>query len=245
MSSPRGTTTALGLAIVVVLGGAIAAVATHTSSGGDRVAAKDAPPPSGSPVPVSSATSGFPVPASTPPAALLPTTPAVPTETAPPDADVLTPPATFQWVPDATAGTGAVDAARAAALDGTGTLSKVGFEQLGFVRGVSRQWDDGQNVLVDLVYTFTNSSGAQAYVNSTVAARRTDPQYQAQPVPAGAPPGTVALSNTVQGSTSVVLLYTVGVHAVVLGLVRSGTAPDPAVLGALAALQAQTSATSP
>lgn len=217
----------LALAIVVILVVGIVFAAVHDPS--------DSKPKAGS------SPSANP-PASTSPT---PTASATPTPTAAPaNPDLFDPPASFVWVPDDVAGTGAIDAAAAAALDGTGPLSQVGLQQLGFVRGVSRQWQDSPTVLIDLVYTFKQASQARTYVSTAVAARRADPEFAVVATPAGAPAGTTTFTNSANGSNSVAMIFASGTHVVVIGFVTAGSKPDPSRLVVLAAQQAALSATS-
>jgi hypothetical protein len=162
---------------------------------------------------------------------------------APADRDLFTPPSTFVWVPDDVAGTGAVDASKAAQLDGTGTLSVAGLQQLGFIRGASRQWHAEPVDLVDVVYTFSQPGQATVYVASLVAARRGDPGFVVV-TPAGAPVGATTFTNTASGGNSAAMVFATGTHAVVIGLVASGTFPDTTQLATLASQQAAFSAAS-
>jgi hypothetical protein len=152
------------------------------------------------------------------------------------------PPPTWDWVPDATANTGPVDVTKAAELDGVSALSSVGLAQLGFVRGITRQWQDDGTILVDLVYTFRTPPGATAYASATAGSRSHDSAFTTAAPGAGAPAGSVSFTTSSAGSHSRVLVFAVGTHAVVLGLVQNGASPDPALLAQLGAQQAAVSA---
>ena len=226
MSARRVTATSkvwrTGAVLTVVIAGLLAggiAVAVDRGSDSDT---SSAPKPS---------TSATPSPRPTP-------TPSPSATPAPPNPDLFTPPNIFVYVPDDTAGTGPIDAAQAAALDGTGALSEVGLQQLGFVRGVSRQWVAEPTVLVDLVYTFATPAQAKAYVTTLSAARKADTAYTTTPTPAGAPAGASTYANSTNGSNSATMVFASGSHAVVIGLVVTNAAPDTTVLAALASDQA-------
>jgi hypothetical protein len=213
-----------GAVLMVVIVGMLAggiAVAVDRGSDSD---ASSAPSHSASATP-----SATPTPSPTPSQSATP---------APPNPDLFTPPDEFVFVPDETAGTGPIDAAKAAELDGTGALSQVGLQQLGFVRGVSRQWHAEPTVLVDLVYTFATSAQAKSYVKTLAAARKADPEYTSAPTPAGAPEGASTYLNSENGSNSATMVFASGSHAVVIGLVVANATPDTTTLATLAADQA-------
>jgi hypothetical protein len=222
----RWMTTVLAVLVAAVLGGGIAAAATHGSShptNPQRAAGPTVPParPSSTSVPSRAATPASP--------------------NAPVNVDVFSPSPNWFWVPDAAAGTGPVDIQEAAALDGVSTLSSVGLAQLGFVRGITRQWQSDDTILVDLVYTFRTAAGARAYATSTVHARAIDPAFTAVQPAAGSPSGAVSYTTTSAGSHSRVTVFAAGPHAVVMGLVENGTVPDATQLAQFAAAQAAVS----
>ena len=226
----------LALAIVALLGGAIAAAVVRPGGGGDAKARAV-------PGPASTTTSA---PGPSPPSAsagpLLTPSASGPGQLVPGNADLFTPPANWVWVPDASAGTGPVDVNKAAALDGVSALSAVGLRELGFVRGVTRQWQDNGVILVDLVYTFTTAQGASEYSATTAGSRAQDPSFSAADPGPGAPPGAVSFTTSAGGSLSRVLIVTSGVHAVVIGLVQPRTPPDAHTLADLASEQVAFSA---
>lgn len=237
----RWASALLAALVLVILGSGIATAVVRSGSSKDTKASAPATQPA-TPSPITSSPAGsasvgtsssVPAGASSPPP---------PSPTAPPNPDIFVPPASWFWVPDATAGTGPVDVTRAAALDGVSALSSVGLTQLGFVRGVTRQWQDNGTILVDLVYTFQTAAGATSYAASTAAARASDSTFTAVPTGAGSPPGAVSFTTVSAASHSRVTIFSTGTHAVVLGLVQNGAVPDAGVLAQFAAAQAAVSA---
>jgi hypothetical protein len=74
----------------------------------------------------------------------------------------------YERVPDKVAGAGPIDLAKAAAIDSghhTPTAAdKKTMKDLGFRRGYSRAWDDGQRTIVVYVYEWSTSASARAFL---------------------------------------------------------------------------------
>ena len=192
----------------------------------------------------SSDTSGRPASSAT----NTPTASAPASAAAPANADLFSPPAGYSWIPDASAGTGAITLDQATKLDGGANLSQANLQQLGFVRGMSRQWAGPTATapfLVDVVYTFTQPGQASAYASAVNTARRADPGYSVITAPASAPAQSVLFTDP---AGNLVIVFASGKHTVLMGLFASSTTgaakPDPGQLAALAAGQASISAVS-
>jgi hypothetical protein len=74
----------------------------------------------------------------------------------------------YDRVPDKAAGTGPIDLTKAAAIDSGHSrptaADKKPMKDLGFVRGLSRAWDDGQRTVVVYVYEWGTSASARAFL---------------------------------------------------------------------------------
>jgi hypothetical protein len=243
----RWASALLAALVLVILGGGIATAVARSGSSNDSSSSAPGPTSSSASGPASAGTSSAPTTsgaASPGAASSVPATGSsapIASPTAPANGDLFVPPASWFWVPDSTAGTGPVDVTRAAELDGVSALSSVGLSQLGFVRGVTRQWQDDGTILVDLVYTFQNDTGARSYAASTAAARASDSTFTSVPAGAGSPAGAVSFTTVSAESHSRVIVFSAGTHAVVLGLVQNGAVPDAGVLAQFAAAQAAVS----
>jgi hypothetical protein len=220
----------LGGLVVALLAAGIAAAAVGAGGGGgssDNATAPGTPSaspmlPSASPTSTSSSSASPTATLSGPVAALA--------------ATLLDPPAGFHRVPDSAGGTGPLDLAAAAKVDGGGALSKVGLRRLGFERGISREWQSGKDVLVVLAYQFGNAKGASTYVKVAARVRSHDNSYTKAPAPAKVP--HVAAFRQASGvNTTDVVLFPAGSRAYVLGLVHPPNAPKTDTVKLLTHLQ--------
>ena len=223
---------ALVLAAAVTLGGAGYSVATLDSR--QALAARAS---SITPSPASVATSPAPAaPAPTSSARSPSVSGASPAAGSPAVANrLLQPPAPWQRLSDAAAKTGRVNLSRAVAIDGHGTLSRVGLRQLGFRSGWSRAWQAGGCALLVLDYTFRDGKGAAGFVTYGRLARDADARFRRMSV-TGIPGAVAYRTAGIAGPSTQVALFARGRSAYIVGV--QGT-PPPGAAGNLSALARQ------
>lgn len=152
-------------------------------------------------------------------------------------APVFAPPAPWRLLPDSAAGTGRVDLARAAAIDGHGELSRTALHKDGFVIGSSRSWQSGSAVLLVLDYTFRTRTAAAAYVTAARRSRAVDPAFTPRAVSGIPGAGSFDATSTATSITTSSVIFSVGRTAYLLALQGPPPAGKPGDVSWLALRQ--------
>jgi hypothetical protein len=142
----------------------------------------------------------------------------------------------YERIPDKVAGAGAVDVTKAAVIDsGDETPSakdKALMRDIGFVRGHSRVWDDGDSTVVVYVYEWRTSAGARAYVQGAGAVHeRTHDAWDPST------PNATGSCRAKEGDVIDSEVLHVGRHTFIMAVIRDGTCRTHALILKVAKLQ--------